>query len=314
MNKCKICNEEFKTDKSFHIHLKKHNIYQAEYYCKYYPRFSFFYKKQIPFLNKRDYFSKEFIDLNEFMDWEKKAKPETVKAKALELLKERLDYKGNNYSLCHNEMKTLNLPPIKIFKKHFSSYTKACKSIGFQPLFNKPLPIDFFDLELPDFEMIVDTREQNPLQFKKTLKEKLYVGDYLFSGEFYTYTYIDRKSETDFLGTLASGLMRFEKEIQKAVVLGGYIFVVVETTIDKIKENHKKYRRKNNLEYVFHNMRYLLHKYPRKIQFVFTGGRKKSKEIIPRLLYFGKKVWNSDIQYYLDNQYYVCMGRWKTNT
>ena len=71
MTECKICSQNFQTDKSFHAHLKKHGMYQAEYYCTYYPRFSLYHKKQIPFLNKADYFSREFIDLNELLIWEK---------------------------------------------------------------------------------------------------------------------------------------------------------------------------------------------------------------------------------------------------
>ena len=47
-------------------------------------------------------------------------------------------------------------------------------------------------------------------------------------------------------------------------------------------------------------MRSLTHEYPRRIQFIFTGSRKKSMQIIPRLLYYGKELWNVDIQYYLD--------------
>ena len=67
MTECKICNQKFETDKSFHAHLKKHGIYQAEYYCKYYPRYSLYYKKQIPFVNKKDYFKilKNFNSLKE---------------------------------------------------------------------------------------------------------------------------------------------------------------------------------------------------------------------------------------------------------
>ena len=49
-------------------------------------------------------------------------------------------------------------------------------------------------------------------------------------------------------------------------------------------------------------MRNLTHKYPRKVQFIFTGSREKSLELIPRLLYFGNSLWNVDIQYYLDNE------------
>tara|TARA_B100001094_G_C18142619_1_gene778778 strand:+ start:847 stop:1767 length:921 start_codon:yes stop_codon:yes gene_type:complete len=302
MNQCQICNQEFESDKSFHAHLKKHGLYQAEYYCKYYPRYSLHYKKQIPFTNKKDYFEREFIDLNEFIIWEKNAGSVLVKAKCLELLSKRIEDKEYEYAPFHNELKTLDLPPVNIFKKHFKSYSKACKSINKEPLFNKPMPFDFYDQEIPEFEILIDTREQDPLPFKKTKKEKLYIGDYINNNGDYTYTYIDRKSETDFLGTLASGVSRFEREIEKAVQLNSYLFVVIETTIDKIKSNHKKFRRKTSLEYVFHNMRYLSHKYPRNVQFIFTGNREKSLDIIPRLLYLGDRLWRVDVQYYLDHE------------
>jgi hypothetical protein len=118
----------------------------------------------------------------------------------------------------------------------------------------------------------------------------------------YIYTFIVRKSENDFLGTLASGVERFEREIQRTVELEGYLFVVIETTIDSIIDNHKKYKRKTNLEYVFHNLRNLTHKYPRRLQFIFTGSRKRSIDLIPRLLYFGKDLWQVDLQYFLDHE------------
>jgi hypothetical protein len=301
MIKCEICENKFSSDKSFHAHLKKHGMYQAEYYCKYYPRYSTYYKKQIPFTNKKEYFQKEFIDLNELLIWEKNADTQLVKAKCLELLSKRIEEKEYEYAPFHNELKTLDLPPVEVFKKHFKSYSKACAAIGKEPLFNKPLPSDFYS-DVPDFEILIDTREQDPLPFKKFRKEKLYVGDYLNSHGEYTYTYVDRKSEGDFLGTLASGVSRFEREIQKAVQLESYLFVVIETTINKIKSNHKKFRRKTSLEYVFHNMRHLSHKYPRNVQFIFTGDRKKSLDIIPRLIHLGDRLWNVDIQYYLDHE------------
>jgi len=299
---CKICDESFNSDRSFHAHLKKHGMYQAEYYCKYYPRYSLYYKNQIPFINKKDYFLKEFIDLNEFLLWENSASAELAKAKCLELLRKRVEEKKYEYAPFHNELKTTGLPPIDIYKKHYKSYTKACRAINKEPIFNKPMPVDFYKKSIPEFEILVDTREQDPLPFRNSKKEKLYIGDYINKSGEYTYTYIDRKSETDFLGTLASGVSRFEKEIQKAVQLNSYLFVVVETTIDKIKFNHKKFRRKTSLEYVLHNMRALTHKYPRSIQFIFTGTREKSLDIIPRLLYFGDRLWSVDIQYYLDKE------------
>jgi len=300
MTQCKICSEIFTSDKSLHAHLKKHNIYQAEYYCTHFPRYSKFYKKQIPFINKKEYFSIEFLNLQEFLDWEKSVSVETVKVKCLDMLKERIAEKEYIYAPFHNEIKTLSMPPINIYKKYFNSYNEACKQINIEPLFNKGLPKDFYSVDVDDKEILVDTREQDPLEFKNTKVEKLFIGDYLLNDGSYNYTYVDRKSESDFLGTLSSGFERFTREIEKAVALGSYLFVVIESDIRAIISNHKLYRRKTNLEYVFHNMRSLSHKYPRHVQFIFSGSREKSLDLIPRILIHGQKLWQVDLQYFID--------------
>ena len=308
---CKICNESFNNDRSFHAHLKKHNIYQAEYYCKYYPRYSLYYHQQIPFKNKQQYFDTEFIDYSEFLKWESSNTPEIVKTKSLNLLKKRIDEKNYHFAPFHNELVTLNMPSLNIYKKYFASYTAACKLLNIEPLFNKNLPEVFKSADVSDLPILVDTREQDPLQFKNTKIEKIFVGDYLIADKkHFTNTFVDRKSESDFLGTMASGIERFEREVQRAVELDCYLFVVVETNISNILINQKKYNRKTNLEYVFHNMRNLCHKYPRRIQFVFTGNRNKSLDIIPKLLYHGKSLWQVDIQYFLDNE----LGNWQPST
>ena len=58
---------------------------------------------------------------------------------------------------------------------------------------------------------------------------------------------------------------------------------------------------KSNLSFVWHNMRELTHEFARTCQFIFSGGRKQSEKIIPILLLAGPELWNSDIQYYIDN-------------
>lgn len=311
MIQCKICSESFNNDRSFHAHLKKHNLYQAEYYCKYYPRYSLYYRQQIPFKNKKQYFETEFIDYNEFTKWEKSNDQEVVKTKCLQLLKNRVDEKNYHFAPFHNELVTLNMPSLNIYKKYFNSYTSACKLLNIEPLFNKNLPESFRTTDVSNLPILVDTREQDPLDFKNTKVEKIFVGDYLIADrKYFTNTFVDRKSESDFLGTMASGIERFERELQKAVELDCYLFVVIESSVSNILINQRKYNRKTNLEYVFHNMRNLCHKYPRRIQFIFTGNRNKSLEIIPKLLYHGKSLWQVDIQYFLDNE----LGNWQPST
>ena len=160
------------------------------------------------------------------------------------------------------------------------------------------------------FEFLPETKEINGYSCKKAIAKMsngktfnvYYTTDVVVYNKEYNYTFIDRKSEGDFLGTLASGVERFEREIQRTVELEGYLFVVIETSIDSIIDNHKKFKRKTNLEYVFHNLRDLTHKYPRHLQFIFTGSRKRSIDLIPRLLYFGKDLWQVDLQYFLDHE------------
>ena len=173
MINCKICNEQFNNDRAFHAHLKKHNLYQAEYYCKYFPRYSLYYRQQIPFKNKQQYFETEFIDYSEFLKWEQSNNAEVVKSKCLELLKKRVDEKSYHFAPFHNEMITLNMPSLNIYKKYFNSYTAACKLLNIEPLFNKNLPEVFKSTDVSKLPILVDTREQDPLSFENTKVEKL---------------------------------------------------------------------------------------------------------------------------------------------
>ena len=69
-----------------------------------------------------------------------------------------------------------------------------------------------------------------------------------------------------------------------------------------IKKQQAYGPRQSNLKYIWHNMRLLMHKFARKCQFVFTGSRTQSEEIIPKLLVYGKKMWETDLQYFIDKQ------------
>ena len=64
-------------------------------------------------------------------------------------------------------------------------------------------------------------------------------GDYTMAGDNYTYTYVDRKSETDFKGTLGVGFNRFTNEIERAKRFNAYLYIVIESSIDQIIKNNK---------------------------------------------------------------------------
>ena len=66
-------------------------------------------------------------------------------------------------------------------------------------------------------KIYVDTREQKPLDFENLNKQikNLKFGDYAFSDRD-SNTYIERKSVSDFIGTLSGGFDRFTREIERA--------------------------------------------------------------------------------------------------
>ena len=194
------------------------------------------------------------------------------------------------------------MPSIDLYKKFFGSYSAACNELGYQPLYAKGINKEFLqdDPSLKDLRILVDTREQLPLKFKNTTSMKLDFGDYAVSGDHYDYTYVDRKSESDFKSTMTSGFDRFKREMDRAKEFDSYLFVVIESTIEKVIENNKKNSYAANLPYLWHNVRLMTHEYKGTCQFVFSGGREESKKIIPKLLVQGRKNWNTDLQYFID--------------
>ena len=56
------------------------------------------------------------------------------------------------------------------------------------------------------------------------------------------------------------------------------------------------------ISFIYHNMREKSHEFKGVCQFVFSGGRAESEDIIPRILFFGEKLWDVDLQYNIDNR------------
>ena len=84
--------------------------------------------------------------------------------------------------------------------------------------------------------------------------------------------------------------------------MDSYLFVVVESSVSKIIKENKIFNRRANMDYVLRQIKEISHEYPRVCQFVFTGTREKASDLIPRLLIHGKQVWQTDVQYFLDQK------------
>jgi len=301
---CKICGSEFKSERSLHTHIKAHGILLSEYYITYYPRYNLYTGELIPFKNKDQYFSTYFSNNVELEKWLATADQEHAEQILLDILNKRIISKDLKYAPNHLELKLLDLPEIEIYKIYFGSYNEACRRLQVEPLFNKSIKSKFLkeNKNLTNIEILTDTREQQPLKFNKQSMHKLDFGDYTASGEHYNKTYIDRKSEVDFKSTMTVGFERFKKELERCKSFNSFLYIVTESSIDKIIRNNSFGPHKSNLKFVWHQMRILSHDFARHCQFIFSGGRKRSENLIPQLLYAGPEMWQSDIQYYIDKR------------
>lgn len=300
--KCKVCGEEFETEKGLHIHLKKHKMDLATYYTNYYPRLNLLTGEPLPFKNKEDYFNYDFSNRKQMLKWCMSQPKKIVADYSLKKLKKRIKDKGLKYAPNHLELKISQLPDIDVYKKAFGSYSRAAELAGVLPLYSKSAPAAIFneDSEFEDLEIMVDTREQKPLIFDKSQELKLDFGDYTVGGDDYDYTYVDRKAEQDLKGTLSGGFNRFKRELDRVKQFESYLFIVVESDLNKIYKNNMFGPHKSNLKFIYHNMRLLTHEYKGYCQFIFTGNRANSQSIIPKILKLGKSLWHVDLQYYID--------------
>lgn len=302
--KCAECSKEFASRASLHKHLKQHSLNLASYYTKYFPRKNKLTGDPLPFKRYEEYFERDFSTKQQLLKWCKEASQEEVKIYILNLLKKRHLNKNRKYGPFHLETKNSFLPPIKLYREIFGSYNAACQAIGCEPLYNNNLPKDFFTNSIPlDLKIAIDTREQKPLSFECDQEVlKLDIGDYTALGDYYSYTFVDRKSGNDLQGTLSkNNLERFKNEIKRAEEMNSYLFVVVESSIEKIIKENKIFNRKSNIDYTLRKIKDLSHEFARSCQFVFVDNREKAADIIPRILLAGKKIWKTDVQYFFDN-------------
>ncbi len=300
---CKICSEQFENEKKLHMHLRSHKITLAEYYTRYYPRNNLLTREPLPFKNKEQYFDRDFANRKQLLDWCAKTPDAQVKEYILELLDRRIKRKELKFGPSHVELKTSDMPTVDLYQKHFGSYSKACDLVGVKPLFSTRLPDEWQNPVPDDVKIFIDTREQQPLEFDNSESLKLDFGDYAVGSNHYDYTYVDRKSETDFKSTLSkNSLNRFRAELQRTKDFDSYLFVVTETDMSTMEKRNKWSPHTSNMKYIYHNMRVLAHDFSGHCQFIFTGSREQSQQLIPKILTLGKKLWNVDLQYYISNQ------------
>lgn len=132
-------------------------------------------------------------------------------------------------------------------------------------------------------KIIIDTREQRPLEFKHRfitgcIFRKIDAGDYAveFEDGYSPPVVFERKSISDLFGTLGDGYKRFKKEIVRAREANVTIIIIVEQTLFDIKEGIERSFRSGDT--ILSQLFTLRARYG--IETVFCNGRDECSEYI----------------------------------
>lgn len=292
---------KFKTEKEFKKFLRDSNMLMADYFEEYEPRFDLHTNQQIKFKDRKSYFDTDFVDKRHMSKWlgdqhDKEAEDYIVKA-----LKRRAKDKDWKFAPCQVECRSLNdIPSLNVLNYHGNNNIWERSKLYKRFKYNKPK----FQFENLDGAVIgIDSREQKPLKFEglKVVNSKFDFGDYCFISEpYFCNTFVERKSIQDLWGTMSKGFERFNKEIERAKNQNGYIFVVVDYTFLKALDynENKKYSRATP-EFIFHRIREILQTHDN-VQFVFSGGRVASEDLIKKIGLLGENAKKYDLQYLID--------------
>lgn len=298
--KCKECGKEFASRKSFHCHLKAHSLAIGDYYVKHCQKKDFFTGDLLQFKNYDSYFRSDFNNFDNYVSWLRTNAPNETKPYVFEQAIKRFNDKKVRYSPPNLFYDLSFMANIHTYKSLWGSYDDFLKRAKIENIFNKALPKGFWERDTSGMCIFVDTREKKPLEFDNCRSKKLDFGDYTVGGEYYTKTFVDRKAQDDFRQTFGSGIERFRREMDRCVKFGSYMFVVVESSIEKLEEENKSSKFKSNLGFVWHNVRQLIIDYPKNLQVIFAYNRAGAKKIIPLILLHGNDIWNVDLQFHID--------------
>ena len=308
--KCKVCGQEFETERKLHSHLKKHDLRVAAYYQKYYPRYDLYDGKIIKFKSKDYYFNTEFNTRTNQLKWLDSLPKEEAESYLKKLLIDRKEKKNLIYSPCQVELRSTPIPSIISYEKKIGNYYKFCESIGFQ---NKYESIDNIAVgsslsKDKDVKVYVDTREQLPLKFNIPTESKgLKFGDYALSDKSLTCNcYIERKSLADFISTISvQNYDRFCREIERAAENEANLIIVVEESLTNALSfpflPHISKKIRVTPEFIFHQVRDMIQKYDH-IQFLFVKGRKESVRVIEKIFFSNCIYKKIDLQLAYDKK------------
>jgi hypothetical protein len=308
--KCAECGQDFESQRSLHAHLKAHKLSLEEYYEKHYPRFDAYSGDRIRFKNLAHYEQQFFAHQSNLKPWFEKASDRDRVDMINKLIKSKTSDKGLQLS-----PSTLYFQSYEIFNRldmeSVTEWGEICLDNNWINIFYQNAPKDFWVQEC-QCELLVDTREQKPWSFGKmgsvsVKKQKLDFGDYT-RADMHDGTFVERKSLQDFIGTITQNRDRFYEEMDRAVDMGCFMFVIVEASVDNIYNYNSNNKYRINLNLLWHEIRELMTKYPKNLQLVFAQNRIGAEKITARILQNGRALWRVDVQHELDKRLKIWHG------
>lgn len=303
-----------------HAHLKTLRISRERYWHAHMPRRDLLTGELIPYRDYEQYTTQDFVNKLTLRKWLKEQPREVGLQWAKGWLAQRRAAKGLVYAPSQAELRTLCCPSMPYYESVAADeggYYGVTTALGFRPRYTK-VPLVYQTLGA-DVSVIQDTREDKPITLPlPTVVDTLNVGDYAFAAPWDEGVRIERKSLSDFCGTLSgrkqtrtgktkstewTNLERFDRELARATEAGLYVVMMVESNINDAQSfDHLPQTRwvKASPAYIFHNLRELLVKYPLSFQVVFCDGRKVMADKMIRVLSLGAAVRTTDLQYALE--------------
>lgn len=298
---CPICKEEF--DNESHPY-KKHKIKCADFLNKYYPKRDLYTSASLRYRGSiESYFLTDFsdrINLKKYLETNNK---QIGYEYCINTLKTRKEIKKISYAPGEFEIKSLTFPSVVFIEKFFGrgKYKEMVNHSGLKIRYNYDKAL-VFNTNEPN--IVVDTREQNPLNFDNMIVLGLSYGDYTDSDGKHN-IYIERKSLCDFLGTMSQGFDRFKNELDRCKKDNAYLIVLIEEKYSNLTSYpYLPHTKKVQAKPIFiaHRFRELLNNYPLNCQMLAVDGRKEAKRVISKIFQCQQNIRGIDLQYYYNKK------------
>ena len=274
----------------------------VEYYQTHEPRYDLLTGELINFKNKDYYFSNDFNNKISMKKWLKLQDLAVQKEYLKKLLFQRKEKHNLIYAPTEVELRSITSPPVPYYHSLFSDYYRLCSEMGFKNKYQYPK--EELKYKIKDgFSIYIDSREQMPLIIDYPTEVKgLKFGDYAINDP-ENKCYIERKSISDFIGTMSGGYERFCREIERSIAAEANLIVLVERPLQECLSfqylNYVSKKIKVTPEFVFFNVRELIQKY-NNVQFLFVDGREECVRVMKKIFFSNGECKKYDLQLMYD--------------